>query len=185
MKHRYLLINISLSVMLFSLMTGFDAQADDLLDDRIELAGDVLVFALPMAAAGLTFGFKDSQGTWEFGESAALSMGTTFALKYTIHKTRPNGENHSFPSGHATISFSSAEFMRKRYGLEYGLPAYALATFVAYSRVAAGQHYTMDVIGGAAVGILSSYLLTHPYKGWTLQPEAGYSYFGIHVNQRW
>jgi membrane-associated phospholipid phosphatase len=185
MKHRILRISISLFVTLFALIAGIDVQADDRLDDRIELAGDVLVFALPIAATGLTLGFKDSQGTWEFGESATLAMGTTFALKYTIDKTRPNGKNHSFPSGHATISFASAEFMCKRYGWEYGLPAYALATFVAYSRVAAGQHYTMDVIGGAAVGIVSSYLLTRPYKGWDIQPEVGYSYFGIRLNHSW
>jgi membrane-associated phospholipid phosphatase len=181
MKHRLLRISISLFVTLFGLMAGIDVQAND----RIELAGNVLVFALPIAAAGLTLGFKDWQGTLEFGESAALAMGTTFALKYTIDKTRPNGNNHSFPSGHATITFSSAEFMRKRYGWEYGLPAYVLATFVAYSRVEAGQHYTMDVVGGAAIGIVSSYLITHPYKGWTIQPEAGYSYYGIRLNHSW
>ncbi len=73
-------------------------------------------------------------------------------------------------------------FMNKRYGWEYGLPAYALATFVSYSRVAVGQHYTSDVLGGAAVGIVSSYLITRPYKGWTVQPEVGYSYFGIRLN---
>ncbi len=181
MKYRLLRISISLFVTQFGLMADIDVQAND----RIELAGNVLVFALPIAAAGLTLGFKDWQGTLEFGESAALAMGTTFALKYTIDKTRPNGNNHSFPSGHATITFSSAEFMRKRYGWEYGLPAYVLATFVAYSRVEAGQHYTMDVIGGAAIGIVSSYLITHPYKGWTIQPEAGYSYYGIRLNHSW
>ena len=181
MKYRILRTGISLFVTLFGLMSGIDVQADD----RIELAGNVLVFALPIAAAGLTLGFQDGQGTLEFGESAALAMGTTFALKYTIDKARPNGKNHSFPSGHATITFTSAEFMRKRYGWEYGLPAYALATFVAYSRVEAGEHYTMDVIGGAAIGIVSSYLLTRPYRGWNIQPEAGYSYFGIRLNHSW
>jgi membrane-associated phospholipid phosphatase len=140
------------------------------------------VFALPIAATGLTLGFQDSQGTFEFVESTALAMGTTYALKLAVHKTRPNGQRYSFPSGHSTLAFASAEFMRKRYGWEYGLPAYSIATFVAYSRVEAGQHYTMDVIGGAAVGIVSSYLLTHPYKGWTIQPDAGYSYFATRLN---
>jgi membrane-associated phospholipid phosphatase len=185
MNDRILRINISLCVALFGLIAGIDAQADERFDDRIELAGNVLVFALPIAAAGLTLGFKDGQGTLEFSESAALAMGTTFALKFTIDKTRPNGGNQSFPSGHATISFTSAEFMRKRYGWEYGLPAYALATFVAYSRVEAGRHYPIDVIGGAAIGIVSSYLITRPYKGWDIQPEAGYSYFGIRLNKSW
>ena len=167
--------------MLFGLMAGIDVQAYD----RIEQAGDVLVVALPVAAAGLTLGFKDCQGTLEFGESAALAMGTTYALKFTIDKTRPNGESQSFPSGHAAMSFSSAEFIRKRYGWEYGVPAYAIATFVAYSRVEAGQHYTIDVIGGTAIGILSSYLITRPYKDWNIQPEAGYSYYGIRLVHSW
>jgi hypothetical protein len=43
MKHRILSINISLFVTLFGLIAGIDVQAYD----RIELAGDVLVFALP------------------------------------------------------------------------------------------------------------------------------------------
>jgi membrane-associated phospholipid phosphatase len=182
MKHCILWINILLFVTLVSLMAGMDVQANDRSDDRIELAGNVLGVALPITATGLTLVFKDSEGAWEFGESEALAMGTTFALKFAIHKTRPNGKRYSFPSGHATATFTSAMFMNKRYGWEYGLPAYALAAFVSYSRVAVGQHYTTDVIGGAAVGILSSYLLTHPYKGWTIQPEVGYLYFGIRLN---
>lgn len=181
MKHCILRINILLFVTLFGLMAGIDVKAYD----RIELAGNVLVAALPIAATGLTLGFEDCPGTLELGESAALAMGATYTLKFAIDKTRPNGENQSFPSGHATLSFASAEFMRKRYGWEYGLPAYALAAFVAYSRVEAGRHYTIDVIGGAAIGIASSYLVTRPYKGWTIQPEAGYSYFGIRLNHRW
>jgi membrane-associated phospholipid phosphatase len=178
MRHSIPRISILLFATLFSLFTGIYAQAND----RIELAGKILVFALPIAAAGLTIGFQDSQGTLEFVESTALAMGTTYALKLAVHKTRPNGEKYSFPSGHSTLAFSCAEFMRKRYGWEYGLPAYSFATFVAYSRVEARQHYTIDVIGGAAVGIVSSYLLTHPYKGWTIQPEVGYSYFGMRLN---
>ena len=181
MNHRILRINISLFVTLFGLMVGMDAQADDRFDDRVELAGNVLMVALPVAAAGLTLGFQDGQGAWEFGESAALSMCTTFALKFSIKKTRPDGESQSFPSGHATISFTAAEFMCRRYGWEYGLPAHALATFVAYSRVQAQRHYTVDVVGGAAIGILSSYLITRPYKGWNIQPEVGYSYIGIRL----
>ncbi|MDO9099875.1 MAG: phosphatase PAP2 family protein [Caldisericota bacterium] len=80
-------------------------------------------------------------------------------------------ESQSFPSGHATMSFSSAEFISKRYGWEYGLPVYAVAIFISSSRIEADQHYPIDVIGGAAIGIVSSYLVTRPYKGWNIQPE--------------
>jgi hypothetical protein len=49
MKHRILRINISLFVALFGLIAGIDVQALD----HIELAGDVLVFALPISAADI------------------------------------------------------------------------------------------------------------------------------------
>src|ERR1043165_6053249 len=99
----------------------------------IETTGDILQFVLPGAAAGLTLANWDKDGALEFGESAALTLGTTYVLKYTVDEKRPNGGGQSFPSAHTSISFCAAEYMRKRYGLEYGIPAYALASFVAYS----------------------------------------------------
>ena len=181
MKFRIFRMNILLLVTLSGLLACNDGQAND----GFELAGDVLVFALPIAATGLTIGHKDGQGAWEFGESAALSMGVAYALKLTVDKKRPNGGDQSFTSGHATLSFASAEFVRKRYRWEYGLPAYVLATFVAYSRVEAKQHYAIDVISGAAIGMASSYLFTQPYKGWDIQPEVGSSCFGIRFCHSW
>ncbi len=115
----------------------------------------------------------------------ALSLGLTYGLKYSIDETRPNGDSRSFPSAHASTSFSSAEFMRKRYGWDYGAPAYIAATFVSYSRVEADKHYTRDVIAGAAIGIASSYLFTKAYKGWNIQPDVDHSYYGIRLSRSW
>jgi membrane-associated phospholipid phosphatase len=181
MKHCHIRSCILLFGMLICLAIAVDVQAYD----RIELAGDVLMVALPIAAAGMTLGFKDGQGTLEFGKSAALATGVTYALKFTIDKTRPNGNNQAFPSAHTSISFASAEFVRNRYGWEYGLPAYVLASFVAYSRVEAKQHYIQDVLAGAAIGMASSYLFTRPYKGWYIQAEADQQYYGVRLNRTW
>jgi hypothetical protein len=86
-------------------MGGIDVQADDRFDDRVELAGNVLMVALPVTAAGLTLGFKDGQDAWAFGESAALSMCTTFALRFSIKKHVPMVRaNHSRPD---TLRFHS------------------------------------------------------------------------------
>lgn len=153
--------------------------------DSIATAGDVLQYVLPATAAGLTLYYKDGEGALQFGESAALTLGVTYGLKYTVDETRPNGGEHSFPSAHTSISFSAAEFMRKRYGWEYGVPAYAAASFVAYSRVEAGEHYPHDVVAGAAIGIVSSYIFTKPYKGWHVQAEADGKYFGISLSRAW
>jgi membrane-associated phospholipid phosphatase len=173
--------NILPFVLLFCIAVSVDVQAAS----SIEIAGDVLMIALPTAAAGLTLGFRDGQGALELGESAALAIGVTYGLKYTIDEKRPNGEDRSFPSAHASISFSSAEFMRKRYGWNYGIPAYIVATFVAYSRVESDQHYTHDVVAGAAIGIMSSYLFTKPYKGWHIQPDVDHAHYGVRLTRIW
>ena len=73
--------------------------------------------------------------------------------------------------------------MRKRYGWEYGVPAYAAATFVGYSRVESKQHFTKDVVAGAGIGILSSYIFTKPYKGWNIQADAGEKYYGVRLSR--
>jgi membrane-associated phospholipid phosphatase len=153
--------------------------------DAIQSAGDVLQFVLPATAAGLTLGYKDGKGALQFGESAALTLGVTYTLKYTVNETRPNGGSQSFPSGHSSISFCSAEFMRKRYGWEYGIPAYAVASFVAYSRVESREHYPHDVIAGASIGIVSSYIFTRPYKGWTVQADCDGKYWGARISRAW
>ena len=131
--------------------------------DAIAKAGNAVQLALPATALGLTIGHFDGKGALEFGESAALTIGVTELLKYTVPETRPDGGSHSFPSGHASISFASAEFMRKRYGWEYGLPAYSAAAFVGYSRVEANEHHPRDVVAGAAIGVASSFLFTTHY----------------------
>jgi hypothetical protein len=169
--------------------------------DSVASAGDILQIALPVAAVGMTLalpsatgsegtdfagksqGWWDQQGTLEFGESAGATLGLTYILKYSVSEKRPNGGSQSFPSAHTSISVSAAEFIRKRYGWEYGIPAYALAGFVGYSRVEANEHYPHDVIAGAAIGFASSFIFTKPYKGWHVQAEAGYKYYGIRLNR--
>jgi membrane-associated phospholipid phosphatase len=75
--------------------------------------------------------------------------------------------------------------MRKRYGWEYGIPAYAAASFVAYSRVEAREHYPHDVIAGAAIGIVSSYIFTRPYKGWHVDVGVDGKYYGFSISHSW
>ena len=166
--------------LLLCFARGIEAYARD----GIETAGDLLQFIIPATAGGLTLGYQDYQGTLQFGESFAVTEGVTYGLKYAVNERRPNGGSHSFPSAHTSVAFSGAEFLRKRYGWEYGVPAYAAASFVAFSRVEANEHYPHDVLAGAAIGILSSVIFTKPYKGWTVELEAGGKYYGIRLS-RW
>jgi len=160
---------------------GVDARGGDV----VESAGDILQYVLPATAAGITLVHKDGQGAWQLAGSAALTMGVTYGLKYTVDETRPEGGGRSFPSAHTSISFSAAEFLRKRYGWQYGVPVYAAAAFVAYSRIESREHYTHDALAGAVIGIASSYLLTKPFQRWGLQPDVSSKYFGIRITGHW
>jgi membrane-associated phospholipid phosphatase len=181
MKHQTRIVAPLFMTFLLFFTAGVSARASDV----VQITGDVLTYVLPATAAGMTLGFKDGKGALQFGESAAFTLIATYGLKYAIDEERPNGGNHSFPSTHASISFCSAEFVRKRYGWGYGIPAYLAASFVAYSRVEAKEHHPQDVIAGAAIGIISSYIFTRPYKGWQARMDADGKYFGIRLIRIW
>ncbi|MDC6390583.1 phosphatase PAP2 family protein [Maribacter sp. PR1] len=130
-------------------------------------AGDVLLFTIPALAMGSTFIWQDGQkGTYQFSKALTGTLAVTYGLKLVINKERPNKENnYSFPSGHTSVAFASAAFVQKRYGWEYGIPAYLLAGYVGYTRIKATKHDGWDVLAGAAIGIGMSYLFTKPYDG--------------------
>ncbi|WP_437967974.1 phosphatase PAP2 family protein [Sorangium sp. So ce260] len=81
------------------------------------------------------------------------------------------GQHYSFISGHTSMSFTGAGLTCTHHaalgllGREGDVlscvTAMTLATSVGLSRIAADKHYTTDVLGGAAVGLLSGLLL--PY----------------------
>jgi len=88
----------------------------------------------------------------------------------------------SFPSGHTSAAFQGASFIQLRYGWRAGLPAYAGATFVAFSRVYADKHFVSDVVAGAALGTLSSFLFTDRFDGVEVIPSAGGGRLGLEAH---
>lgn len=137
------------------------------LETSIEKAGDYVQYAPAAASLIAILANGDGEGFWQFSKSLGANLTTTWILKYAINKPRPEGrlDGHAFPSGHTSMAFQGAAFMQRRYGWAYGGPAYALAGFVAYSRLEGinDRHDGWDVLGGIVVGIGSAYLLTTPY----------------------
>lgn len=133
-------------------------------EEGVRVSTDVGVCLLPVAATALTLINHDGEGFMQGLKTAGLTVGTTLLLKYAINEQRPDMSDwQSFPSGHTSISFGSAAFIQKRYGWKFGLPAYAVATYVGWGRVYARKHHWWDVVAGAAIGAGSAYLFTTPF----------------------
>lgn len=87
-------------------------------------------------------------------EAQLMSALVTQALKFATDRTRPDGELRSFPSGHASATFSTAAVLQRHFGWKGAIPGYAAATLISGSRLQANSHYASDVIFGAALGIV-------------------------------
>ena len=130
-------------------------------DDSIVRAGDNLQLGIPLAAGVISLMKGDFAGTGEWAEGALWTSVATHTLKFAVDEERPNGnDKNSFPSGPTSAAFQGAAFLQMRYGWEYGLPAYAAAGFVGYSRVHGDYHYWRDVAAGAALAIGVQYAIT-------------------------
>ena len=70
------------------------------------------------------------------------------------HPLVPEPTTSSFPSGHAATSFACAATLAW-FGPREAAPfLFAVAAAIAYSRVYVGVHYPLDVLAGAAIGLL-------------------------------
>ena len=122
---------------------------------------DIAMFAPAAAGACAALVKGDYKGLLQLGESLALSVAVSYALKYTVKKERPDGsDTHSFPSNHSGFSFAGATFLMKRYGWEWGVLAYLVSSYVAWGCVYARRHDVWDVLAGAAIGVGSGFLFT-------------------------
>ena len=116
-----------------------------------EKSGNFLEVAMPLSAFLVSYLHDDYEGGKQFSFALTGTALTTVLLKNTIEKERPDGSGFdSFPSGHAAVTFSSASYLSQRYGWQYGLPAYTLATWTAYTRVDGDSHEVEDVLAATS-----------------------------------
>ena len=156
-------------------------------DDGIETAGNVVKFALPAAAAAISLYRNDPDGALQMGVSWVGAYGTSLLIKQFVHEERPDHHGHdSFPSDSTATAFAAATSLQIRYGWNYGLPAYALAAFVGYSRVEADKHHWHDVAAGAVIGWAIAEFVTDPYEPFPeVQAYASGTGGGVNALWRW
>lgn len=93
-------------------------------------------------------------------QSQILAQTMTAAIKMSVGRTRPDGTQYSFPSGHSSVTFATATVLQRNLGWKVGVPAYGLATYVAASRIQDKRHFLSDVTVGAAIGIVAGRSVT-------------------------
>ncbi len=74
---------------------------------------------------------------------------------------KPSG--FSFPSGHASIAFASATIL-SYYIKKTRIPIFILAFIIAFSRLYLFVHYPSDVLVGAILGIICSFIIIKTYN---------------------
>ena len=148
---------ISCLVVAGAVAAGSPAAASD---KAWHTFADIGAIGIPAAAFGISVYENDRNGQIQLAETGLLTLGVTEGLKYAINERRPNGGNHSFPSGHTSLAFAGAGYIHQRYGWQTGLPFEVLAAVVGYSRVKTRDHHWYDVVAGAAIGEGSAILFT-------------------------
>ena len=130
--------------------------------------------------------------------SNLITATITHTIKRTSLKTRPNGGDYSFPSGHTSFSFTNAtvlynEFKDSSPYLAYS--GYLFSSATGTLRIINNKHWLSDVLVGAGIGILSSQLVYYfePLKNWnpflnskniTLIPQIDIDNYGLYFSMK-
>jgi len=157
-------------------------------EKHVETAGTGVAILLPLVAAGITIDKDDLPGLGELTLDTLATVGTAYGLKHFVREERPDHSDfQSFPSDTAALAFAPAQFLWDRYGWEYGVPAYAAAAFVGWSRVDAKQHHWYDVAASAGFSFISSKIFTTEFRNRRFSYSASAAPDGVSANltYRW
>ncbi|RYE11796.1 MAG: phosphatase PAP2 family protein [Sphingobacteriaceae bacterium] len=136
-------------------------------DDYLRFVPTVAVYGLNLAGLHGQNNYRDL--TMIVLISNIVTKASTQIIKKSVNETRPDGsDQESFPSGHTSIAFASAEYLYQEYKTVspwIGIGGYAVAGATGILRLYNNKHYLGDVIAGAGLGILSTKItyLVYPY----------------------
>jgi len=139
-----------------SVSEALNKGAWDALSDFGNIWGDLRVQA-PLALG--TWGIGSWAGNdevagfgFDLSRGLLLTYATTSIIKAGVNRTRPNGEDYSFPSGHTAAAFTTAGVVTRRYGGWLGGVSIGLGVLTAMGRLEDMKHYASDVVAGATIG---------------------------------
>ena len=130
------------------------------LDNYLQYSPALAVYGLNAFGVKGKNNFRDR--TMIYALSTVISSAIVLPLKKITKIQRPDGSAfNSFPSGHTTTAFASAEFLRMEYkdvSPWYGVAGYTIAATTGILRLYNNKHWVSDVLAGAGFGILSTKL---------------------------
>ena len=172
------LIHADQSLFLWVNNTLDRSWLDPVMEAATALGNGFYLFPIGLALMALFArkNFRRDFVLWASTSFASFIIGTT--LKHLVHRDRPLAAFHSaivshavtihvlgpslyansFPSGHTFTAFSTASLFSGLYP-PLALPLFALATLTGLSRIYVGAHFPLDVLGGAAIGLFSTFLV--------------------------
>ncbi len=119
---------------------------------------------LMLAAVLLAFALTDRLSVVLFKDTVQR-LRPCHAMDLGIHLLEGCGGRYGFLSSHAASTFGLAAITSLLYRRKwYTWSIFAWATVVSYSRIYVGKHYPLDVLCGAAFGMLIGYLVYLLYK---------------------
>ncbi|UYQ94489.1 phosphatase PAP2 family protein [Chitinophaga horti] len=88
-----------------------------------------------------------------------------------LHQLIGCGGRYGFPSSHASNHFALAAFWffaMRQMGIRrlYWNWVWIWALLVCYAQVYVGKHYPLDILGGAAFGVLTGFLVSRLFAWW-------------------
>ena len=166
-------------------VTAFDRSLMYEYNKTLDIVSDIVLYGLiAMPLVSLVENIRNGNVWATYGvmyaESFLLTFGTCEILKNSITRYRPycyfgdipsgKGTDYykSFPSRHTALAFMSAGFLTSTFFAEYpdslwkaplSIASYSLAAGIGMSRIFSGNHFTSDVLAGAALGSVCGYLI--------------------------
>ena len=141
-------------------VTPNDLTRKNHIDDYFQYTPAVM--AIGLEAAGIKGKHNALQTSIIYGMSNIFLNAIVVPTKQYSHEMRPDSSSYlSFPSGHTSEAFASAELLRMEYCKTQpwlGVVGYAMAVTTGYLRMYNNKHWVSDVIAGAGIGIASTRL---------------------------
>ncbi len=126
---------------------------------ELKLAADIGQYVIPIAAGSYAIYQEDYKEAVFFSIFAAChKVGPPF-LKKMFPKKRPDGRDGSFPSTHTAGAFLGVGLLAGKYGLSSLTgAAFVAACLVGVSRYITKDHWPVDILAGACIGLANGFL---------------------------